>query len=115
LKMIYACNLSQNDRHPWFETTMPREISAGSEEEQFPANPSGHLYIGQHGILVHRVALKDAYAAGHQLFDDYGEPMSYEEARAFPPVKSAWDSSYALNHKAGRPAAIDPLVLLSRQ
>jgi len=115
LKMIYACNLSQNDRHPWFETTMPREISAGSEEEQFPANPSGHLYIGQHGILVHRVALKDAYAAGHQLFDDYGEPMSYEEARAFPPVKSAWDISYALNHKAGGTAAIDLIALLTAQ
>lgn len=66
LKIIYASNLSSNDRHPYFETTMPREITAPTEDEEFPANPSGHLYIGQHGILVHRVALKDAYAAGHR-------------------------------------------------
>jgi len=115
LKMIYACNLSRDDRHPWFETTMPREISTGSEEEQFPANESGHLYIGQHGILVHRVALKDAYAAGHQLYDDRGEAMSYDEARQFPAVKSAWDISYALNHKSGGTAAIDLIALLTAQ
>jgi len=115
LKMIYASNLSKDDRHPWFETTMPREITAGSEEEQFPAKEDGHLYIGQHGILVHRVALKDAYAAGHQLFDDYGKPMTYGEARTFPPVKSGWDPSYGLNHKAGGTAAIDLIAMLTAQ
>jgi hypothetical protein len=115
LKIIYASNLPTDDRHPAFEDTMPREITASSEEEQFPANPSGHLYIGQTGKLVHRVALKDAYAAGHQLFDDHGQAMTYEQARQFPQIKSGWDVSYALNHKAGGSAAIDIMALLTSQ
>jgi len=115
LKIIYASNLSSNDRHPYFETTMPREITAETEDEQFPANPGGHLYIGQHGILVHRVALKDAYAAGHKLYDDVGQPMSYEQCRVFPQFKSGWDGTYALNHKSGGAAAIDLVALISAQ
>jgi hypothetical protein len=115
LKIIYASNLSGNDRHPYFEMTMPREITAGSEDEQFPANPDGHLYIGQQGILVHRVALKDAYAADHKLYDDHGEPMTYEQCRVFPQFKSGWDETYALNHKSGGAAAIDLIALLSAQ
>ena len=115
LKIIYASNLSSDDGHPYFETTMPREITAETEDEQFPANPGGHLYIGQHGILVHRVALKDAYAAGHKLFDDVGQPMTYEQCRVFPQFKSGWDPTYALNHKSGGAAAIDLVALISAQ
>lgn len=115
LKIIYASNLSGNDRHPYFEMTMPREVTAATEDEQFPANPDGHLYIGQQGILVHRVALKDAYAAEHKLFDDHGEPMSYEQCRSFPQFKSGWDETYALNHKSGGAAAIDLIALLTAQ
>jgi hypothetical protein len=115
LKLIYASNLSGNDRHPYFTTTLPREITAPTEDEQFPANPNGHLYIGQDGILIHRVALKDAYAAGHTLYDDHSAPMSYEECRAFPQFKSGWDETYALNHKSGGAAAIDLIALLTAQ
>jgi len=115
LKIIYASNLSSNDRHPYFQTTMPREITAETEDEQFPANPGGHLYIGQDGILVHRVSLKDAYAAGHKLFDDRSEPMSYEQCKVFPQFKSGWDETYALNHKTGGAGAIDFTALLSGQ
>ena len=74
-RMLFFCNLSLGDNHPWFEMTMPREISAQTEEDQFPANADGHLYISQTGMLVHRVALKDAYQAGHLLYDDEGKPM----------------------------------------
>jgi hypothetical protein len=115
LKIIYASNLSGNDRHPYFEMTMPREITAETEDQQFPANPDGHLYIGQQGILVHRVALKDAYAAGHALFDDHSQKMSYEQCQKFPQFKSGWDETYALNHKSGGAAAIDLIALLSAQ
>lgn len=115
LKIIYASNLSGNDRHPYFEMTMPREVTAETEDEQFPANPSGHLYIGQQGILVHRVALKDAYAANHALFDDHGEKMFYEQCQQFPQFKAGWDETYALNHKAGGGAAVDLIALLSAQ
>jgi len=115
LKIVYASNLSGNNRHHYFEMTMPREITAASEDEQFPANPEGHLYVGQQGILVHRVALKDAYAAGHQLFDDDGVPMTCEQCRKFPQLRSGWDETYALNHKSGGAAAIDLIALLSAQ
>ena len=115
LKIIYASNLSGNDRHPYFEMTMPREVTAATEDEQFPANPDGHLYIGQQGILVHRVALKDAYAAGHALFDDHSEKMSYEQCQQFPQFKAGWDETYALNHKSGGAAAVDLIALLSAQ
>ena len=115
LKIIYASNLSGNDRHPYFEMTMPREISAATEDAQFPADPAGHLYIGQQGILVHRVALKDAYAAGHALFDDHSAPMSYEQCRAFPQFRGGWDETYALNHKSGGAAVIDLIALLNAQ
>jgi hypothetical protein len=115
LKIIYASNLSGNDRHPYFEMTMPREVRAETEDEQFPANPQGHLYIGQQGILVHRVALKDAYAAGHKLYDDAGAAMTYEQCQKFPQFKSGWDETYALNHKSGGAAVIDLIALLSAQ
>ena len=115
LKIIYASNLSSNDRHPYFTTTLPREVTAETEDEEFPANPSGHLYIGQDGILVHRVALKDAYAAEHRLFDDHSQPMTYEECRAFPQFKSGWDETYALNHKSGGAAAIDLIAHINGQ
>jgi hypothetical protein len=115
LKIIYASNLSTNDRHPWFETTMPKEIKAESEDAEFPANPAGHLYYGQHDILIHRVALKDAYAAGHLLYDDFSAPMSYEQCRTFPQFKSGWDATYALNHKPGGAAVIDLIALINAQ
>ena len=94
---------------------MPRTITAASEDEQFPANPGGHLYIGQQGILVHRVALKDAYAADHKLFDDHGKAMTYEQCQKFPQFRSGWDETYALNHKSGGAAALDLIAFLSAQ
>jgi hypothetical protein len=113
LKMIYASNAPQDDRHPWFTMTLPRDVTAPSEEEQFPANPKGHLYIGQTGMTIHRVALADAYAAGHRLFDDHGKPMEYDAARKFGPVKMGWDISYGLNHKSGGASAIDLIALIT--
>jgi hypothetical protein len=115
LKMIYAGNLAMSDTHSYFEMTLPREITAGTEEDQFPPNPAGHLYIGQQGILIHRVALKDAYAAGHLLYDDHGQAMSYEECRRFPQLRAGWDVSYALNHKPGGAAVIDLIALVTSQ
>jgi hypothetical protein len=115
LAMIYACNLPLDDRHPWFEMTLPRESTAATEEDQFPPNANGHFYIGQQGILIHRVALKDAYAAGHLLYDDYGQPMNYEQCRKFPQMRGGWDISYALNHKPGGASVIDLIALVTAQ
>lgn len=109
-KLIYASNLCRDDRHPFFEMTLP---DPGLE---FPANADGHFYRGQHGILIHRVALADAYAAGHVLYDTQeGKPMSYDEFCAAPENKLGLDESYRLIHKFGGAAAIDLFALLSAQ
>jgi hypothetical protein len=115
LKIVYASNLCANDKHPWFTTTLPRELTASSEDEQFPPDPQGHFYIGQHGILIHRVALQDAYQAGHRLYDDHGKEMTLEQCRQHPQIRAGWDQSYALNHKSGGAAAIDLFALLTAQ
>lgn len=114
-RMIFACNLSLGDNHPWFEMTMPKEVTAASEEEQFPPNERGHLYIGQTGMLIHRVALKDAYAAGHMLYDDLSQPMTYQQARVFPPMRGGWDVSYGLGHKPGGASVIDIIAMATAQ
>jgi hypothetical protein len=111
LKMIFACNMPTDDRHPWFEMTLPRELTAGSEEEQFPAHPEGHLYRSQTEMLVHRVALKDMYAAGHLLYDNEGQPMTYDQCLRFPAFRSSLDVSYRLLHKAGGTSVIDLFAL----
>ncbi len=115
LKIIYACNLPLEDTHPWFTMTLPRDITASNEDEQFPADPRGHFYIGQEGITIHRVALKDAYAAGHLLYDDRGKAMTYEEARVFPQIRSGFDVSYGLIHKPGGAAVVDLIALITSQ
>ncbi len=108
-KLIYASNLCPNDRHPFFEMTMP------PPDMQFAPNAAGHFYRGQNGILVHRVALADAYAAGHVLFDDKGQPLMLEQFRALPGNKLGLAINYDLIHEAGGTSAIDLIALLTSQ
>lgn len=109
LKMIYGSNLCRDDRHPFFEMTMP---PAGLE---LPVNPAGNFYRGQDGILIHRVTLKDAYAAGHVLYDNEGKPMTYEEFASQASNRAQMPYNYDLEHKMGGSAAIDLLALLVSQ
>ena len=115
LRLVYACNLCIDDRHPWFAMTLPRDIKKSNEDDEFPPKPDGHLYISQTGLLVHRVALKDAYSAGHMLYDDRGKAMPYETLRKSPQFRIGWDISYALIHKSGGAAAIDLIALINAQ
>jgi hypothetical protein len=108
-KMIYASNLPRDDRHPWFEMTLP------PPDAQFPANPAGHFYRGQGGILIHRVSLADAYAAGHVLYDNRGAAMTLEQFRSEPDNRIQLPTSYDLIHAAGGTAAIDLMALLHAQ
>lgn len=110
LKMIYASNLPRDDRHPFFTMTLPP-----SGDMEFPANPNGHFYRGENRILIHRVALRDAYAAGHVLYDNRGEPMTLEEFRAEPGNKMQMPYNYELEHIAGGSAALDLLAVLTAQ
>lgn len=109
LKMVYASNLCRDDRHPFFEMTMP---PAG---EELPVNPAGNFYRGQDGILVHRVTLRDAYAAGHVLYDNKGVAMTYEEFAGQASNRAQMPYNYDLEHKMGGSAAIDLLALLTAQ
>ena len=108
-KMIYASNLPRDDRHPWFEMTLP------PPEAQFPANSQGHFYRGQNSILIHRVSLADAYEAGHVLYDNRGKPMSLDQFRRDPANRIQLPGSYDLIHSAGGTACIDLMALLSAQ
>lgn len=105
-KLIYASNLPKDDRHPFFEMTLPEP---GVE---FPANPEGHFYRGQNGILVHRVSLADAYAAGHVLYDSReGQPLTYAAFCADPANRLGLDESYRLIHRFGGAAAIELMAI----
>ncbi len=108
-RIIYACNLCADDSHPWFEDTMP---PVGQE---LPVNGAGNFYIGQTGMLIHRVTLADAYAAGHVLYDKKGLPLSYADFIAAPENKLGKKISYTLEHETGGTAAIDLLALLTAQ
>jgi hypothetical protein len=108
-KLIYACNLCPNDRHPFFEMTMP------PADADLSPSADGNFYRGQNGILVHRVTLADAYAAGHVLFDDAGNPLTLEEFRRLPGNKLGLKINYDLEHESGGTAAIDLMALLSSQ
>jgi hypothetical protein len=109
-QIVYASNLPGNNRHPFFQMTIP------PPEMKFPACASGHFYRGTNGILIHRVALCDAYAAGHVLYDmKEGKPMTYEQFLADPANKLGLDESYLLNHTSGGDSAIDLFAMLTSQ
>lgn len=109
-KLIYASNLPRDDRHPFFEMTLPEPGAV------FPAKADGHFYRGQNGILIHRVALADAYQAGHVLYDTReGKPMTYEDFCADPANRLGLNESYRLIHEFGGAAAIDLLALTTAQ
>jgi hypothetical protein len=108
-KMIYASNLPRDDRHPWFEMTLP------PPDALFPPNASGHFYRGQNRILIHRVSLADAYEAGHVLYDNRGKPMTLAEFRSDPGNRIQLAGSYDLIHESGGAAAIDLVALLTSQ
>ena len=114
-KLLFFSNLSLGDNHPWYEMTQPRETDGDKEEEFFPVNPKGHLYTGRTGRLIHRVALKDAYEAGHLLYDNESRPMSYEECENFPSMRDGWDISYGLIHIPGGASVIEMAALAFAQ
>ena len=109
-RMVYASNLCPDDRHPYFEMTLP------PPGVNLPVNPRGNFYVGATGKLIHRVSIADAYAAGHVLYNDRdGGAMSLQEAFAKASDKGAWNFNYALIHIFGGTAAIDFVALATAQ
>ena len=83
---------------------------------EFPPNPQGHLYRGQNAILIHRVALPDASAAGHVLYDpNTAAPLTLEQFYAQALNRGALRRNYLLIHEFGGAAAIDLLALDAAQ
>ncbi len=109
-RMVYSSNLPDDDRHPWFEMTLPRDPSL-----TFAPNGRGHFYRGQTGLRVHRVSIADAYAAGHKLYNDDGQAMTLEEAARNETNRGAWRRNYELVHQFGGAAVIDALALHTSQ
>ncbi len=108
-KMIYASNLPRDDRHPWFEMTLP------PPDAKFPPNAAGHFYRGLNRMLIHRVSLADAYEAGHVLFDNKGKPMTLQQFRSEPGNRIQLPASYDLVHESGGTAVIDLVAMLTAQ
>jgi len=109
-RLVYASNLPFDDRHPFFEMTLP---PPGLE---FTPKPDGHFYRGQNGILIHRVALPDACAAGHTLYDpNTAAPLTLEQFYAQALNQGALRRNYLLIHEFGGAAAIDFLALDAAQ
>jgi hypothetical protein len=109
-KIVYASNLPFDDSHPWFTMTLPADPSL-----TFPANPAGHLYRGATGLRVHRVSIADAYAAGHVLYDDDGQPMTLERMYSLAVDKGALKRSYQLIHEYGGASIVDLLAIGTAQ
>jgi hypothetical protein len=106
--LVYASNLCGDDRHPGYEMTIPRVPTEFAPDEQ------GHLYVSQTGLMVHRVDLADAYAAGHTLFDDKGQAMTLPVALAGM-TPSERKQNYMLMHEASGTAAVDGLCMHTAQ
>jgi len=152
-RLVYASNLPADDRHPFFEMTLPPpglefnlnpdaspeprvhapaleltpnpggrfhpphpSHSPHSSHLESPPNPDGHFYRGQNNLLIHRVALPDACAAGHTLYDpNTARPLTLEQFYAQAINKGALRRNYLLIHEFGGAAAIDFLALDAAQ
>jgi hypothetical protein len=109
-KMVYASNLPDDDRHPWFAMTLPLDPSLS-----FRPDASGHFYRGQTGLRIHRVDIADAYASGHVLYNDDGKALTLEAFLASESNKSMLRQNYTLIHEYGGAAVIDSLCLHQAQ
>ncbi len=109
-RLVCASNLPADDGHPFFQLTLP------PPDLEFVPSPKGSFYRGQNGILVHRVALADAYLAGHVLYDHRtAAPLTLERFYAQAVNKGALRRNYQLIHEFGGAAAINLVALGAAQ
>jgi len=109
-RLVLASNLPADDGHPFFQLTLP------PPDLDFIPSPRGSFYRGQNGVLIHRVAMADAYLAGHVLHDHRtAAPLTLDEFYAQAVSKGALRRNYQLIHEFGGAAAIDLLALAAAQ
>ena len=106
MRIILATTPPADDAHLSHEMLSPGPGAA------FAPNAAGHWYRSETGLLVHRVDVHDAYAAGVPLYHpETGAEVTAEEHRALAIDKDAWDRNYALKFATGGTAACSYLAL----
>jgi hypothetical protein len=105
-RMLLAGTPPPDDGHYSYELTLP------PEGMKFTADPRGHWYESQAGILVHRVDSYDAAAAGLKTYSlKTREELTPEQHRAEALDRNAWDRNYGLKHLVGGTAAVSTLAI----
>lgn len=90
-----------DDKHYTFELFAPPAAL------EFPVNPRGNFYRSAAGIMVHRVDIDDAVAAGLKVYHpDTGAPITPAEDRALAFDRTGWDRNNKLAFLAGGTAAV---------
>jgi len=91
-----------DDAHYSYELAVPPEGMTFDT----PA-AEGHWYTSQANVLVHRVDVYDAAAAGVKLYDtNTRKELTPEQHRAQALDRDAWDRNYGLQFKTGGAAAV---------
>jgi hypothetical protein len=91
-KILMAMTIAPDDSHYSNELIAPPIGTVFT-----PPNPRGHWYRSQAGIMVHRVDIEDAYAAGLTPYDEEtGEPITPVQARARAVDKDGFDRNQKL-------------------
>jgi hypothetical protein len=100
MRMILATTPPADDAH------LSHEMLSPGPGVEFAADPAGHWYRSETGLLVHRVDVHDGYAAGVVLYHpETGEVITAAEHRAMAMDKDAWDRNYGLKFAMGGTAA----------
>lgn len=108
-RCIMATTPPEDDTNYAYELLVP---PVGLEFKPENANPKGHWYESQAGIMIHRADVWDTDLAGVQVFDTKTrKPISPEQSRVHAFDKSAWDRNYALILKAGGAAAVSLMAI----
>ena len=101
-RVMMATTPPNDDAHYSYELAVPPE---GMDFEDVKAE--GCWYTSQANVLVHRVDVWDAAAAGVKLYDtNTRQELTPEEHRAQAIDRDAWDRNYALMFKRGGAAAV---------
>lgn len=109
-RMRLATTPPPDDKHYTFELFAP---PAGLE---FPLNPLGNFYRSAAGIMVHRVSIDDAHAAGCKIYHpDTGAEITPEEDRALSFDRTGWDRNNRLTFSSGGTAAVSLAAITRAQ
>jgi hypothetical protein len=101
-RVMMATTPPNDDAHYSYELAVPPEGMTFDTP-----TPEGIWYNSQANVLVHRVDVWDAHAAGVKLYDlNTREPITPDEHRLRALDRDAWDRNYALEFKTGGAAAV---------